>query len=83
MSRVRIVDPKTASAAARPLLEAVQAQLGVTPNFVRVLANSPHALQGFLGLYGTPGAFSIGKATQVDIDFPRVALLDPSLRAAA
>ncbi len=64
MSRVQIVDPKTATGDARRLLDAVQAQLGVTPNFIRVLANSPKALEGFLGLYGGLGGISLDKATQ-------------------
>ncbi len=64
MSRVQIVDPKTAPPAARALLDAVQAQLGVTPNFIRILANSPKALEGFLGLYGAAGQFSLDKAMQ-------------------
>ena len=34
----------------------MQAQLGITPNFLRVLANSPKALEGFLGLYALPAA---------------------------
>jgi uncharacterized peroxidase-related enzyme len=64
MSRIPAVDPKTATGPARPLLDAVQAQLGVTPNFIRVLAQSPKALEGFLGLYGAAGGFSLGKPTQ-------------------
>lgn len=64
MSRVQAVDPTTATGAAKHLLDAVQAQLGVTPNFLRVLANSPKALEGFLGLYGAAGGFSIDNATQ-------------------
>jgi uncharacterized peroxidase-related enzyme len=64
MSRVQMIDPKTAPPAARQLLEAVQAQLGVTPNFIRVLANSPKALEGFIGLYGAAGQFSLDKAMQ-------------------
>ena len=64
MSRLEIIDPKTASAPAKALLDAVQAQLGTTPNFIRVLANSPKALEGFLGLYGAAGGFAIDKATQ-------------------
>jgi uncharacterized peroxidase-related enzyme len=39
-------------AAAQPLLEAVNKQLGVTPNLFRVVANSPAALEGYLGLNG-------------------------------
>ena len=64
MSRVQIVDPKSAPPAARQLLDAVQAQLGATPNFIRVLANAPKALEGFLGLYGAAGQFSLDKAMQ-------------------
>jgi len=64
MSRVPAIDPKTATGAAKPLLDAVQAQLGITPNFIRVLANSPKALEGFLGLYGATAGFAVDKATQ-------------------
>ena len=64
MSRLPALDPKTAPAPAKALLDAVQAQLGVTPNFIRVLANSPKALEGFLGLYGAAAGFSLDKATQ-------------------
>jgi uncharacterized peroxidase-related enzyme len=64
MSRVQIVDPQTATGEARQLLDAVQAQLGVTPNFIRVLANSPKALEGFLGLYAAAGKFSLDKPMQ-------------------
>lgn len=64
MARVQVIDPNTASGDAAALLKAVQAQLGVTPNFIRVLANSPKALEGFLGLYGAAGGFSVDKATQ-------------------
>lgn len=64
MARVQIIDPATATGAAKALLDAVQAQLGVTPNFIRVLANSPRALEGFLGMYGAQGGFALDKATQ-------------------
>jgi len=43
---------ETAPAAARPLLEAVHAQLGVVPNLFRILAQSPAGLEGYLGLSG-------------------------------
>jgi uncharacterized peroxidase-related enzyme len=64
MTRIQIVDPKTATGPARDLLEAVQAQLGATPNFIRVLANSPKALEGFLGLYGAASGFALDNATR-------------------
>ena len=51
----RIATPATveaAPAAARPLLQAVKQQLGSVPNLFRVVANSPAALEGYLGLRG-------------------------------
>jgi uncharacterized peroxidase-related enzyme len=42
----------TAPAAAKPLLEAVNKQLGFVPNLFRVVANSPAALEGYLGMSG-------------------------------
>jgi uncharacterized peroxidase-related enzyme len=39
-----------APAAARPQLEAVKKQLGVVPNLFRLVANSPAALDGYLGM---------------------------------
>lgn len=64
MARVQVVDPQTATGDSKALLDAVQAKLGVTPNFIRVLANSPKALEGFLGLYGALGSAAVDKATQ-------------------
>jgi uncharacterized peroxidase-related enzyme len=64
VARVQVVNPQTATGETKSLLDAVQAQLGVTPNFIRVLANSPQALGGFLGLYGALGKATIDKATQ-------------------
>ena len=51
----RIPTPATidaAPAASRPLLEAVKKQLGSVPNLFRLVANSPAALQGYLGMQG-------------------------------
>jgi uncharacterized peroxidase-related enzyme len=55
MSRITVVNPSTATGAAKTLLDSVQAKLGVTPNFLRVLANSPVALESFLGLHSIAG----------------------------
>ena len=38
--------------ASQPLLDAVEKQLGLVPNMFRVIALSPHALQGYLSLNG-------------------------------
>ena len=64
MARVQVINPQIATGEAKNLLDAVQSQLGITPNFIRVLANSPKALEGFLGLYGALGSISLGKPTQ-------------------
>ena len=42
----------TAPALAKPLLEAVDKQIGFVPNLFRVVANSPAALEGYLGMSG-------------------------------
>ncbi len=51
----RIAIPSTIDAApeaARPLLEAVNKQIGSVPNLFRLVANSPAALEGYLGMSG-------------------------------
>lgn len=50
MSRLNVVDPKEAQGRQKELLDAVQNKLGMTPNLVKVFANSPAVLQGYLGL---------------------------------
>ena len=53
MSRIPIpATIESAPAASQPILEAVKKQLGVTPNLFRLVANSPAALEGYVGLYG-------------------------------
>ncbi len=41
-----------APASTRPQLEAVHKQIGVVPNLFRLVANSPAALDGYLGMSG-------------------------------
>ncbi len=63
----RIPTPATieaAPAAAQPLLNAVKAQLGVAPNLFRLVANSPAALEGYLGLSGALGKGELPAATR-------------------
>jgi uncharacterized peroxidase-related enzyme len=51
----RIPTPPSIEAApegSRPLLETVRARFGVVPNMFRLIANSPAALEGYLGLNG-------------------------------
>lgn len=52
MSRLAIPAVADASVASQPLLDAVQKQLGVVPNLMKLLAISPAALEGYLSLSG-------------------------------
>ncbi|MEG3146211.1 carboxymuconolactone decarboxylase family protein [Sphingomonas sp. RT2P30] len=55
MSRLAIPAREDAPAAAQPLLDAVEKQLGVVPNLFRLVATSPAALEGYLGLNAALG----------------------------
>lgn len=52
MNRIKFVTQETASASQKVLLDAVQSKLGMVPNFLGILAQSPDALNAFLGLHG-------------------------------
>lgn len=56
-----IEDTPTAS---RALLEAVKKQLGSVPNLFRLVANSPAALEGYLGLSGALAKGRLPAATR-------------------
>lgn len=63
----RIPTPATieaAPAASRPLLEAVKKQLGMAPNLFKMVANSPAALEGYLGLSGALSKGALPAATR-------------------
>ncbi len=63
----RIPTPTTieaAPAASQPLLNAVKAQLGLVPNLFRLVATSPAALEGYLGLSGALGKGELPAATR-------------------
>ena len=52
MSRIAIPAVEQAPAASKPLLAAVNKQLGVVPNLMKMVGNSPAALEGYLSLNG-------------------------------
>jgi uncharacterized peroxidase-related enzyme len=65
MSRIPTpVTIEAAPTAARPLLETVKKQLGVVPNMFRLIANSPSALEGYLGLSGALNKGTLPVATR-------------------
>jgi len=51
MSRINVIQHDSATPEQKDLLNAIDAQLGTIPNFLKVFANSPSALRAFLGLY--------------------------------
>ena len=65
MSRINIpASIEAAPAAAKPLLEAVKKQIGSVPNLFRAIANSPAALEGYLGLNGALAKGSLDSKTR-------------------
>lgn len=52
MSRIETVDPSTATGRAKELLDGIKAKLGMTPNMMRAMANSPAALAAYLQFSG-------------------------------
>jgi uncharacterized peroxidase-related enzyme len=52
MNRIHQTDPTTSTGKAGQLFTAVQGKLGLVPNMMRVLGNSPAALEGYLNLSG-------------------------------
>ena len=63
----RLTTPATidaSPAAARPLLDAVHKQLGSVPNLFRLVANSPAALEGYLGMSGALAKGSLPAQTR-------------------
>ncbi|MFL6656750.1 MAG: carboxymuconolactone decarboxylase family protein [Massilia sp.] len=52
MNRLAIPTVATSPAASQPLLDAVHKQLGVIPNLMKMVGNSPAALEGYLSLNG-------------------------------
>jgi uncharacterized peroxidase-related enzyme len=50
--RIEALDPARTTGKAKDLLAQVEAKLGLVPNLMRTLANSPAALEGYLALSG-------------------------------
>jgi len=63
MSRISIPSYDQALAASLPLLDAVNKQLGVIPNLMKLVGHSPAALEGYLSLNGALAKGTIGAKT--------------------
>ena len=64
MPRLNPIDPIHADALAKPLLDAVQKKLGLTPNMMKTMATSPAVLKGYLDFAGALGGAAISARTQ-------------------
>ncbi|MCB9850519.1 MAG: carboxymuconolactone decarboxylase family protein [Phycisphaerales bacterium] len=59
MPRLNAIDPTQADAKAKTLLDGVQKKLGMTPNLMRTMANSPAVLEAYLGFGNSLGKSSL------------------------
>lgn len=64
MARINLVTAESASPEQKALFDAIHAQLGMVPNFLKAFANSPAALKAFLGLHGIAGDGSLDPQTR-------------------
>jgi uncharacterized peroxidase-related enzyme len=64
MSRIAIPTRENTPAAAQPLLDAVNKQLGTVPNLFKLTAASPAALEGLLSLSGALGKGTLDGRTR-------------------
>jgi len=64
MARINLVTAESASPEQKALYDAIHAQLGMVPNFLKAFANSPAALKAFLGLHGIAGDGSLDAQTR-------------------
>jgi uncharacterized peroxidase-related enzyme len=63
MTRIAAPTADNTPAASLTLLDAVNKQLGVIPNLMKVVGNSPAALEGYLSLSGALGKGTLGAKT--------------------
>ena len=56
MSRLKPIDPATATGQTKNLLDTVKTKMGLVPNMTKVMANAPAVLEGYLGLSGALSA---------------------------
>ncbi len=60
MKRLQALNPETTTGKAKELFNGVQSKLGMVPNMMRTMGNSPAVLEGYLNLSGALAKASIG-----------------------
>eukprot|EP01037_Dinobryon_pediforme_P016267 gene16267-16446_t len=63
MVRLKALNPDEATGKAKELFNAIQSKLGMVPNMMRTMANSPALLEGYLNLSGALAHGSLGAKT--------------------
>ena len=64
MPRIKPIDPENAQGKAKQLLDGVQKSVGMVPNIMRTFANSPAALQAYVGFLNALEGTSIDAKTR-------------------
>lgn len=67
MSRIETINPANATGKAKELLDAVKSKLGMTPNMMRSMANSPAVLDAYLKFSGSLGTGDLPSKTREQI----------------
>ena len=67
MSRIETINPTNATGKAKELLDAVKSKLGMTPNMMRSMANSPAVLDAYLKFSGSLGSGDLPAKTREQI----------------
>jgi uncharacterized peroxidase-related enzyme len=60
MQRITALNPDTTTGKSKDLFNAVKTKLGMVPNMMRTMGNSPAVLNGYLSFSGALGESSIG-----------------------
>ncbi len=61
MQRIQSLNPETTVGPSKELFDAIHAKLGMVPNMMRTMGNSPAVLNAYLGFNDALGKSSIGK----------------------
>jgi uncharacterized peroxidase-related enzyme len=60
MQRIEALKPETTSGKSKELFDGIQAKLGMVPNMMRTMGNSPAVLSAYLNFSGDLGTSSLG-----------------------
>ena len=84
MARIKLVDTTDATPEQAALFAAIQEQLGLVPDFLKVFANSPAALRAYLGLHGIAdgGTLAVPVRARIASAQRTIAREDPQVAAA-